>query len=229
MSPESPAIRDRRGRLSRARLMLLFTPELCRRDPLETLAAAWPHIDAVQVRVKPRDEPQACAPARETLAWTERVLALRADRAGLDVLVLVNDRVDVARVLADRGVDGVHLGQEDCPARIARAVLGDELLIGLSTHSTTELQAAQDEPVDYVGFGPVHATATKGYARGLGAQAAWIASAGATLPVFPIGGIDATNAAELAIVGRAAVSSAILASDDPAASARELALLLASN
>jgi thiamine-phosphate pyrophosphorylase len=207
--------------------MLLFSPELCRADPLETLASAWPHIDAVQVRVKRPGEPDAGASARDTFAWTERVLALRADRAELDVLVLVNDRVDVARVLADRGVDGVHLGQEDCPPRIAREVLGTDLLIGLSTHSNAEVQAAQDQAVDYLGFGPVHATATKGFAQGLGAQAAWIASAGSSLPVFAIGGIDATNAAELAGVGRAAVSSAILGSEDPASSARALALLLA--
>lgn len=204
--------------------MLLFTPELCPagRDPLEVLARALPHVDAIQVRIK--EAGQALAPARATLEWTERVLALRA-RIAPGVLVLVNDRPDVARVLGER-VDGLHLGADDAPPGLARELLGPEALLGLSTHSSADIVAAQDLPVDYLGFGPIHPTATKGYARGLGAEAAWVAAHASSRPLFPIGGIDATNAAELAEVGRAAVGRAVLAADDPAQAARELGLLL---
>lgn len=211
---------ERRERLDAARLMLLFTPELCGpRAPLEVLAQAWPHVDAVQVRIK---EPGlGVGPARAVLEATRAVLALRAELAR-PVLVLVNDRVDVARVLAHEGLDGVHVGAEDAPPALARAELGPELLIGLSTHSAADIAAASDEPLDYLGFGPVHATETKGYARGLGTEAAWIAARASPWPLFPIGGIDLTNVEELAEIGRAALSAAILAAPYPGEAARTL-------
>ena len=76
--------------------------------------------------------------------------------------------------------------------------------------------------MNYLGFGPMFPTATKGYERGLGPETAWVADTASALPVFPIGGIDATNAAELARVGRAAVSAAILDAEDPGRAAREI-------
>lgn len=215
-----------RARLARARLMLLFTPELCARgcEPLAVLGRALPYLDVIQVRLK---EPGlALGPARATCDWARRVLALVA-RERSDALVLVNDRVDVAATLAPEGLAGVHLGADDAPPELARALLGPEPLIGLSTHGAADVTRAEELPVDYLGFGPVHPTATKGYARGLGAEAAWIAAQASSRPLFPIGGIDATNAGELAEIGRAAVSRAILEAADPRQAARELAALLA--
>lgn len=218
-----------RDRLRSSRLLLLFTPELCgARDPLECLEAALPACDVVQVRIKalggsaPASTP---AEAAETLRWTRAVLErVRAARARC--LVLVNDRVDVARLLLDEGVAGVHLGQDDCPPEIARACLGPRPLLGWSTHSQAQVLEADELPIDACGFGPVHATPTKGYARGLGAEAAWIASLAAEKPVFPIGGIDLQNAQELARIGRAAVGAAILGAPDPGRAAHALRRLL---
>ena len=212
---------DLRRRLAAARLYLIFTPSLVAdRDPLAVLAAALPHVDLVQVR-PPGAGLAARSDAREVLEWTERVLAL-VERERSEALVIVNDRVDVARTLLERGIAGVHLGTDDTPPQVAREVLGSAALIGLSTHSSAQVIAALDEPVDYLGFGPIHATATKGYARGLGPQAAWLASMVTGVPVFPIGGIGLAQVADLAEVGRAAVSSAILTARDPAAAARAL-------
>lgn len=216
-----------RDRLRGARLYLLFSPAVCAgRDPLTVLEAALPHVDLVQVRIKPLAgagaPSRAISEARDTYAWTERVLELAALHPGLELPVLVDDRADVARALADRGCAGVHLGQDDAPPRAARELLGDGALIGFSTHSYAQVVAALDEPVDYLGFGPIHVTETKGYARGLGGQAAWIAAQASALPLFPIGGIDLANVVELEGLGRAAVSSAVLAAEDPARAAREL-------
>lgn len=205
--------------------MLLFTPGLCPpgREPLEVLEAALGAVDVVQVRVKGGGrEP---SPARALHDWTARVLDLVAERPA-PPLVLVDDRVDVALALAPRGVDGVHLGQDDCPVEGARELLGPRLLVGLSTHRTAQVAAAEDLPVDYLGFGPIFPTATKGYERGLGPEAAWIAHSASARPLFPIGGIDATNAEELAPVGRAAVSSAVLAAADPGRAAIAIRNLL---
>ena len=120
----------------------------------------------------------------------------------------------------------MHLGAEDLAPELARAQLGPGPLIGLSTHGIEDVVRAAERAVDYLGFGPIHATATKGYERGLGSELAWVASAGASVPLFPIGGIDATNVAGLAAVGRAAVGAALLDAADPAGEARRLLELL---
>ncbi len=215
--------RELRTRLEAARLMLLFTPDLAStREPLAVLEECLELVDIVQVRVKPPGGATSPAGARETWEWTRRVLSTCAARGPSAPLVIVDDRVDVAAALAASGCAGCHVGVEDCPPAEARSILGEELLLGLSTHSAADVARACREPVNYLGFGPVHATLTKGYGRGLGAEAAWIAQAASSIPVFPVGGIDATNAVELATVGRAAVGSAILSSPDPARAAREL-------
>ncbi len=211
-----------RARLDRAHLLLCFTPALCppERDALDVLEAALPWLDAIQVRIKHPTDPRWASPASEVRSWTLRVLEVASQSPALGPLVFVNDRVDVARALEEDGIAGVHLGTDDCPPALARAVLGPDLLIGLSTHSSADVVAAAEEPLDYLGFGPIHPTRTKGAPRGLGVEAAWIACSSTRLPVFPIGGIDATNAAELSRIGRAAVSSAILGADDPGREAR---------
>jgi thiamine-phosphate diphosphorylase len=224
---------DPRLRLAEARLYLIFTPTLVsEREPLAVLERVLPWIDVVQVRIKSADaalDPSRPAatqlqstPARELFDWCLRVLECIRRARMEHVLVLANDRVDVARSLTGRGLAGVHLGQDDTPPRVAREVLGANALIGWSTHSAAQVAGSFDEPVDYLGFGPVCATATKGYVRGLGVERAWIASQATPLPVFPIGGIGLVEAQDLANVGRAAISSGILGAPDPAAAARAL-------
>jgi thiamine-phosphate pyrophosphorylase len=206
--------------------MLLFTPETCPgHDPLEALEQTLDDIDAIQIRPKALGS-SAPGGARETFDWCARVLELLDARRARHIPVIVNDRVDVAEALRDRGCAGVHLGQDDCPASIARRRLGPGPVIGLSTHDMIQVAHAGEQEVDYLGFGPIHRTKTRGYDRGLGPESAWIASAGSSLPVFAIGGIDATNAADLAGIGRAAVGSAILSAEDPGRAAREIRALL---
>lgn len=236
------AVADRRQRLAQSKLLLVFTPEAVRGEPLDVLDAVIDRVDAIQVRPKTvGDRAAGAAPgasvtsARDAHDWTVRVLDLLERLPSADrPLVFVNDRVDVAHALAERGVDGVHLGDEDMPAAAARETLGPDALIGLSTHTTTDVAAAWDEPIDLVGFGPVFATATKGYGEGartgaprvVGPERAWVAAETSPVPLFPIGGIDLSNADDLSRVGRAAVAGAILAADDPAAAATALRELL---
>jgi thiamine-phosphate pyrophosphorylase len=139
-------------------------------------------------------------------------------------LLAVNDRADVAHAI---GADVLHLGQGDLPVPAARAVLGDGVLIGRSTHSEAEAAAAAVEPgVDYYCTGPCWPTPTKPgrhapgldlvrYAAGLGPERPW----------FAIGGIDAGNLDEVLDAGarRVVVVRAITEADDPAAAAADLA------
>ncbi|QDV08693.1 Thiamine-phosphate synthase [Planctomycetes bacterium Poly30] len=241
MAPAAASRGERRVRLGDAKLLLIFTPDLAAADPLAALEAAMPYVDIVQVRPKPLGDRAAGSAARATITearaafeWCQRVLDLRA-QLDLDAppLVFVNDRVDVAIALAEAGLDGVHVGTDDMPAKAARRALGEDQLLGLSSHTTRDLGRAWDEPIDMLGFGPIFATATKGYGAGdapastyaprvVGPELAWVASETAPVPVFPIGGIHLGNIAELDRVGRAAVGSAILGAEDPGQAARHL-------
>jgi len=105
-------------------------------------------------------------------------------------LLIVNDRVDIA--LASQA-DGVHLGQEDLPLRVARKLMGDKI-IGISTHDLTQAVEAGRDGADYIGFGPIFETATKqtGYAaRGLSLLRE-VRSA-VKIPIVAIGGITEEN------------------------------------
>lgn len=75
-----------------------------------------------------------------------------------NVKIIINDRVDIALTL---GADGVHLGQDDLPPREARKILGDDAIIGFSTHNLKQALEAAKLPVDYIAFGPVYDTQTK--------------------------------------------------------------------
>jgi thiamine-phosphate pyrophosphorylase len=217
-----------RARLADARLMLLFTPALLRgADPWAILDAVACEVDVIQVRPKPIDGTgTAVTEARGTLELARGILERLRSRPEPHPLVLVNDRVDVARALEEEGLAGVHLGQTDASVAHARLVLGARPLVGLSTHDPEQVARAEELEVDYLGFGPVFATSTKGYEKGLGPERAWVASRGSSRPVFAIGGIDLTNASTLAEVGRIAVGSAILCASDPGRAARELRALI---
>ena len=201
--------------------MLLFTPELClggEAKSLDVLDAVLPHIDVLQIRIK--------TGAADLMRWSEKVLDVFHSHIGLQLPILVNDRVDVALALGvrdpDSPIQGVHLGQGDMGGTEARAVLGELPVIGRSTHDFAQIMLATEEPVDYLGFGPIFPTATKGYTQGIGAERAWLADTATHLTIYPIGGIDAPNVAELRPVGRLAASSAILGAQDPVAATQDL-------
>ncbi|WP_370412032.1 thiamine phosphate synthase [Streptomyces fradiae] len=139
-------------------------------------------------------------------------------------LLAVNDRADVAHAIAS---DVLHLGQGDLPVPAARAILGEQVLIGRSCHAEDEVDAAAAEPgVDYFCTGPCWPTPTKPgrYAPGLGLvrHAADLAQ---DRPWFAIGGIDETNLDEVLDAGarRIVVVRAITEAADPAAAAAALA------
>lgn len=231
-----PAPERWRARLADARILLVFTPELCAgREPLPLLERLLPEVDLVQIRPKaPAGETGsriAVDPpgeARASFSWTLRALELASALPDAPP-ILVNDRVDVALALFDRGCAGVHLGQDDLPVEAARALLGEAPLIGLSTHDAAQVVEGGERAVDYLGFGPAFATRTKGYARGLGPEACWIAAQASDLPLFPIGGIGIENAGELERVGRAAIGAGVLAAPDPVEAARTLRALLSAS
>ncbi|HEX2446184.1 MAG TPA: thiamine phosphate synthase [Vicinamibacterales bacterium] len=157
------------------------------------------------------------------LALADRLMPL-ARAYGADVIV--NDRADVARMA---GAAGVHVGQEDITAREARRVVGPEAIVGLSTHTLEQVEAAASGPVSYIAVGPVFGTTTKdtGYtAVGLELITAAAARAGA-VPIVGIGGIDLDRAPAVLAAGAASVAViSDLLTPDPTARIRQYIELL---
>lgn len=146
--------------------------------------------------------------------------ALELTRAA-GALLIVNDRADIA--LASQA-DGVHLGQEDLPAKVARKLMGDKI-IGVSTHNPAQAEEAERAGADYIGFGPVFATGTKetGYSpRGL-AMLQEVRRA-VKIPIVAIGGVTEKNAAQVWQAGAdaAAIVSDLMAADDVAEKVRRI-------
>ena len=181
-------------------------------------------VDIVQLRDKGLE-------ARQELEYLE-VFADACRRHGR--LLAVNDRADVAH--AARAAFGprpevLHLGQDDLPVPAARAILGQDVLVGRSCHAESEVDAALVEPgVDYFCTGPVWPTPTKPgrHAPGPGLveyAAKQVAGIGSERPWFAIGGIDAGNLDQVLDAGarRIVVVRALTAAADPQAAAAELA------
>jgi thiamine-phosphate pyrophosphorylase len=130
--------------------------------------------------------------------------------------VIINDRADLARM---SGAAGVHVGQDDLPPFHARRLVGNEAIVGLSTHTVAQVQAALREPITYIAVGPVFGTHTKdtGYEKvGLDFVSAAARLSGG-VPVVAIGGITVLNARSVIDAGAAAVAiiGDLLATSDP--------------
>jgi len=186
-------------------------------DPAALLARALRGgADAIQLREKaPRSSEEIVS-----LADPFRRAAAQAG-----ALFVLNDRSDLVGACH---ADGVHVGQDDVPVAEARQQAGPAALVGLSTHSREELDAAcaaeGDKRPDYISVGPVWATPTKEGRPATGVEYVRYAAENATLPWFAIGGIDARNVGEVVAAGatRIVVVRAIRDAGDPEAAARAL-------
>ena len=209
---------EARQRLADARLYLCTDGRRARGDLvdfLDTVLAAG--VDIVQLREKGLE-------AKEEIAFAE-VFQDACRRHGK--LFSVNDRADIAHAVQP---DILHLGQDDLPVAIAREILGDEVIIGRSTHAEAEVdEAAVQQGVDYFCVGPTWPTPTKPGRPAPGLGLTRYAAATATRPWFAIGGIDADRLDQVLDAGatRVVVVRAITEADDPEAAARSLRTRLA--
>jgi len=180
--------------------------------PLDRLEAALTGgVDIVQLRLKDVSDDEIVAAARDFRTLCDRFGAL----------LVLNDRPDLVDACR---ADGVHVGQADVSPVAARAAVGEDRIVGLSTHSREQIEAAAREPVDYVAVGPVFQTPTKPGRLPVGRELVRFAAERVSVPWFAIGGIDPRNAAGVVGAGaeRLAVVRAIRDAADPAAAARAL-------
>jgi len=201
----------RRERLRTARLY--FVCDARPPGDLEALlrAALSGGADIVQLREKELGRAEI-----ERAAGTFRRVA-----DTFSALFVLNDDPELARIC---DADGVHVGQDDVSAERARETMGPHAIVGLSTHSEEQIAASAGRPVDYISVGPIWETPTKQGRPGVGLELISHAAASAPHPIFAIGGIDASNAAQVVAAGaeRLCAVRAIRDAADPAAAAQEL-------
>jgi len=161
-------------------------------------------------------------PSGRLLPLAER---LRARCRAAGAIFIVNDRVDLALAV---GADGVHLGQDDLPARAARPLLHPGMILGVSTHSVTQARAAQADGADYVAVGSMFATRSKAEFELVGTDLLRKLRGEIRVPLIGIGGITHDNVREVIAAGAdgVAVISAVCAADDPRAAAERFVALI---
>lgn len=155
----------------------------------------------------------------------EKALQFRQLTREANMLLIINDRIDLALAV---DADGVHLGQDDFPFRIARKLLPDKL-IGASTHSLEEARDAIAQDVDYINIGPIFPTGTKdGLVHILGLDAIPPIAAEISIPFTVMGGINEEKIPSLKAVGarRIAVVTAVTRAPDMTVAARHLRHLI---
>jgi len=139
----------------------------------------------------------------------QKGMPLRTAAADVDAMFIVNDRCDLALALE---ADGVHLGQDDFPLELARQILGENKIIGISTHQTEQVVAATKGGADYLGFGPIFSTTTKAdHEPVVGIAGLEQVRPLTTLPIFAIGGVtvDSVPAIQRAGGNGVAVASVV--------------------
>lgn len=200
----------RRRRLREARLYLVTddaTPEA--ELPRLVAEAVAGGVDMVQLRRKQVQPEKLLAVAQE----------LREVCARGGALFLVDDHVELATAV---GADGVHLGQEDSPVGKARQLLGEDPIIGLSTHGPDQARASVHLPVDYISAGPVFATPTKPGRPATGMAYVEDAAGISRVPVVAIGGLTSASEAVAAGADIVGVVRALCGAADPRAAAQRI-------
>ena len=197
-------------------LYVICDADACRRAGWTLIDFAFACLDggATLLQVRAKNEPSG--------RLLDDVLAI-SERASTAAQVIVNDRADVAKLA---GAAGVHVGQEDLTPAEARLVLGEDSIVGRSTHTPAQLDAALAEPISYAAIGPVFTTDTKstGYdALGLApVREAARRTTARGLPLVAIGGITLDRAQAVLEQGAAAVAviGDLLVTNDPEARVR---------
>lgn len=166
--------------------------------------------DIIQLREK-------LLPDKEFFSIAEDLLNLTFNAGAI---LIINDRVHIAKQI---DADGVHLGQEDIKIEVARSILGEDKIIGISTHNFKQALEARNSCADYIAIGPVFTTQTKDYEPDIGTEITHEVAKNLEIPTFAIGGINLSNIDQVIMTGisKVAISSAIVDSKDVANSTRK--------
>lgn len=194
-------------------LYLVADSGLCPRDQLEkvTEQAILGGVTMVQLREK-----DGCG-----RAFYETALRLRELTRRYDVPLIINDRLDIALAV---DADGLHIGQSDLPAAVARRLLGNGKLLGVSAQTVAQAEQAVADGADYLGIGAIFPTDTKKESEAMGVNELRRIRAAIDIPLVAIGGLNAQTLPLLqgTQIDGVAVVSAIVSAQDPKAAAQRL-------
>jgi len=202
--------------LADQRLYMLLSEAACQIEwSLVVTRALEAGVRLIQLREKTKSD-------RELVQMGRRLRETTAEHAAL---LIVNDRADVAAAI---GADGVHVGQDELSVADARRILGPGRLVGVSTHSLEQAQAAVEQGADYVGVGPVFPSRTKQFTDFVGLDLLAAVAEHISIPWYAIGGISATNLSAVRGAGApgVAVTAAVCGAADVGQATRELLDLL---
>ncbi|MDD5465302.1 MAG: thiamine phosphate synthase [Candidatus Omnitrophica bacterium] len=210
-------MKSKKSLLKRSRLYLILDRPTLGERSLENIcsAASDGKIGLIQLR----DKKSAKADVLDFAIRISKALSRSK------TLFIINDYADVAVAC---GADGLHLGQDDLSLKQARKILGKDRIIGISCHSLAQALRAQNQGADYIGIGPIYATATKPGYKPIGLKVLGKLKDKIKIPYFAIGDIHAGNIKKITACGarRVAVCRAILKADNPKNAARQLYKIL---
>ena len=204
---------NKKNRLAKVNLYIIADKKICGDKNIEDVVIQA--IEGGAEMIQYRDKESSDRDFLELASILQNICQRRK------IPFIINDRVDIARYLK---VDGVHLGQDDLPPRIARRILGSSKIIGISTKNIEQAKEAEKHGADYVGIGPIFDTLTKKIEKPVGLEIIKQAKKYLRIPFFPIGGIDLENLDQVIEAGskRIAVGSAVLSAHDVKSATRNL-------
>jgi thiamine-phosphate diphosphorylase len=204
---------NKKQKLARVNLYLIADKKICTDKNIEDVVIQA--IEGGAQMIQYRDKDSSDREFLETASILQNICENRK------ILFIINDRVDIAAFLK---VDGVHLGQDDLPLRIARKILGQSKIIGISAENIEQAKEAEKHGADYVGIGPIFDTLTKKIEKPIGLEIIKQAQKYLKIPFFPIGGINLENLAQVIEAGseRIAVGSAVICINDVKTATKDL-------
>jgi thiamine-phosphate pyrophosphorylase len=196
---------NKKQKLARVNLYLIADKKICRDRYIEDVVEQA--IQGGAQMIQYRDKESSDRDFLETASILQNICVNRK------IPFIINDRVDIAAYLKP---DGVHLGQDDLAPRIARKILGQSKIIGVSTENIEQAKVAEKHGADYVGIGPIFHTLTKKIEKPVGLEIIKQAKKHLKIPFFPIGGINLENIDQIFHAGskRVAVGSAVISAND---------------
>ncbi len=196
-------------------LYLVTNTDLCTINSIERAVenAILGGVTVVQVREK----------TASTLELYNLSIKLKAITDKYNIPIIINDRLDIALSI---NAAGLHIGQDDLPANVARALLGEGKILGVSARNIDEAMRAKNDGADYLGVGAVFNTTTKLDAKNTGLELLTEVKRSIHLPIVAIGGINKTNVHLIKGIDGIAVVSAIIGQPDETQAAKELLSLI---
>jgi thiamine-phosphate pyrophosphorylase len=204
---------NKKQKLARVNLYLIADKKICGDKRIEDVVIQTIEGGAQMIQYRDKDSSD-----REFLETASILQTICENRK---IPFTINDRVDIAAYLK---ADGIHLGQDDLAPRIARKILGQSKIIGVSAKNIEQAKEAEKHGADYVGIGPIFDTLTKKIEKPVGLEIIKQAKKYLKIPFFPIGGINLENLAQVIEAGseRIAVGSAVICTDDIRSATRNI-------